>query len=273
MVVLWDYLLSSVGRSLLDTPAALEKAKEMSLPAESALTKAPLVVRESLLFPYRDGMQFAFSVLQAQGRERAFANMLEQPPSDSHEILAPLSYLAKEAQPDPVMPDLSSALGKKYPKFDTGAVGEFDLRLLLMQFNVPNAEGIASGWKGGMYYAGQRGNATPRGPDDVALLYVSYWKDEAAAAAFRSAYEPLIPQRYPGLQNRGGVWRGSAGPIKIVQLGNTIIASEGYDENTADALIALLTHPTGKQIAPDHGELLFGLNAHAAALMRSAGIH
>ena len=274
MVVLLDYLLRDTGRTVATNPGLVYGIRANPIENDSEIAKAPLVVRESMMFPYREGAEFVATVLSANGKIQAFAEMLRDPPANSHEILNPPAYISNEKQMDVAMPDLSAALGDGYPKFDTGAVGEFDTQVFLRQYGVKNALEIAGGWKGGMYYAGQRSKDAPHTVDDIALLYVSYWKDEETAKAFRDEYESLLLQRYAGIKTGEDGWTVNGAPVKVAQQGNVVIASEGFDAKTADALIALVAHPQSEQkVALDHGELSLGVGAHANALLRAAGIH
>jgi hypothetical protein len=257
MIVLWDYLLSAANKNLLDAPEFATRAQEMAAASEGTVMKdAPLVVRDSLIFPYREGFGFAYEVLRAKGKQNAFADMLRNPPLNAHQILVPASYLDGEKQPDPKMPDLSSALKGKYSKFDSGAVGEFDVRVLLQEYKkLPGvAKSIASAWRGGMYYAGKR-SPEVKSAADIALFYISDWKDEQSAQRFRFAYQGMLPNRYLDLEKNSSGWSSSAGDIRIVQQGSRVLICEGFDAQTADALIKLVGKESGPKVALDNGEV------------------
>jgi hypothetical protein len=274
MIVLWDYLLSGTKRTLLDHPEllkiALNSASELQPGSEFA--NAPLVIRESLIFPYREGLGFAFEVLKAQGRT-AYTRMLKSPPVNSHQILSPETYIAGDQQPDVRMPELKKPLAGKYKKFDTGAVGEFDLRLLFRTFKVKGADEIAAGWNGGMYYAGQRSGSDPKSADDIAVFYVSKWKHEAAAKAFAEAYAALVPLRYKDPKRNESGWDTSAGPVTIVRNDAAVYVAEGFDRATASALIAVASDPEAKRDVAASGELSLSLGKWAAAFAHPAGLH
>jgi hypothetical protein len=250
---------------------ALNSASELQPGSEFA--NAPLVIRESLIFPYREGLGFAVEVLKARGKQTAYAQMLKSPPVNSHQILAPETYIAGNQQPDVRMPELKKALGGMYKKFDTGAVGELDLRLLFRTFKVKRADEIAAGWNGGMYYAGQRSPAEPKTADDIAVFYVSKWKDEVAAKDFADAYAALVPLRYKDAVETGNGWNTAAGPVSIVRKGATIYVAEGFDRATANSLIAVASNPEAKEQVAASGELGLSLGKWAASLVHPAGLH
>lgn len=257
MVVFVDYLLAPAKRSLEDSPGIVPMMRdEMSAQmAKTQFKDVPLILSESLMFPYVDGFLFEAELLKAHGKKSAFVDALTLPPVNSHQILTPESYLTREKQPDPVMPDLAPVLKGKYAKYDSGAVGEFDTEVLLRQFDVAESKKIAANWRGGMYYAGQRSDKEPKTAADIALLYVSYWKDAAAAAEFKRAYETTVAKRYGA----------SRGDVRLVQDGASVIVAEGFDEKTAVALEQQVKEPTAK-VALDRGSLSGGLQRWIAAM-------
>src|SRR5579864_921072 len=66
MVTLVDYMLRDTGHTLADAPqvAALMRAQMSSNKDFPLLEKAPLMIRESLVFPYGDGLAFESGLLQ-----------------------------------------------------------------------------------------------------------------------------------------------------------------------------------------------------------------
>ena len=58
------------------------------------LARAPLLLQESLLFPYSEGLSFEQAILVKAGKDAAFAGVLANPPSSSFEIMHPAAYMA-----------------------------------------------------------------------------------------------------------------------------------------------------------------------------------
>jgi hypothetical protein len=257
MVVFVDYLLAPAKRTLEDSPGIIPMMRDemASQMVKGAFKDVPLILSESLMFPYVDGFLFEAELLNKGGKPKAFVDALKHPPVNSHQILSPETYILSEKQPDPVMPDLAPVLNGKYAKYDSGAVGQFDTEVLLRQFEVENSKDIATKWRGGMYYAGQRSEKEPKTAADIALLYVSYWKDEGSAAEFKQAYEKTIEKRYGA----------SRADVRLLQDGWSVIVTEGFDEKTALALEQQVKEPTAK-VALDHGSLSSGLARWIAAL-------
>jgi hypothetical protein len=94
-------------------------------------SQAPLYIRESLVFPYADGLAFQDAVFRKVGQQ-AFAEVFVRPPVSSGQIMHPERYLAHAgvAIPDtPAVPDAHN-----FRKLGDGTLGEFDFRILLTQY-------------------------------------------------------------------------------------------------------------------------------------------
>ena len=91
MAVFLDYELKPTGRTLLTAGEEIEDQIELMGDAAGSpvLARAPLLLQQSLLFPYKDGLKFEIAILKDRGTERAFAGVLDQPPNTSYEIMNP----------------------------------------------------------------------------------------------------------------------------------------------------------------------------------------
>src|SRR5271168_224608 len=69
MAVMIDYLLAPMGKTMQTAPQVVDmmKASMDSTDSSPLLASAPLLLRESLIFPYRDGLSFVQAVLTAGG--------------------------------------------------------------------------------------------------------------------------------------------------------------------------------------------------------------
>lgn len=252
MIVLLDYMLSQVGKSVEDSPqfvdmmqGSMDKDSDGKSPVFDG---APLLLREQLIFPYRQGTNFIKELLLVGGKKLAYSGVLDRLPQSTHEILQPKEYLAGHRIPPLYLPDLSF-LKKDYDPFDVGAVGEFDVSILLKVYAEESvATRLSPEWRGGSYYAAGRKHAKPADPNSsshVGLFYASKWATVAAAKEFAKIYLSALPQRYSGLQHlpvdpaKPGLERYSSadGPIFVQQTGNVVVAVESFDAEYADKLI------------------------------------
>ena len=95
--VMWDCVLKPMGKSLIKDPEVLDLVKpQMSSTEDSpVMARAPLLLSESMLFPYREGLSFEQDVWMDQGQAAAFAGALDRPPTSSWEIINPREYEKK----------------------------------------------------------------------------------------------------------------------------------------------------------------------------------
>jgi hypothetical protein len=165
MAVFIDYTLRSTGKTLADAPPGLAQRMKDTVGDASGspvLARAPLLLQESLLFPYSEGLNFEQAVLLKGGKDAAFAGVLKNPPSSSFEILHPEAYITRTPVPVLRLPDIHPLVDAEYQPYDLGVMGELDVRILAELFGGrETAEGLAPNWNGGVYYAAQRKAASP----------------------------------------------------------------------------------------------------------------
>lgn len=255
MAVFMDYSLKPLGKSVLTASDLIEKMKqEMTDPSGSpVLARAPLLLAQSLLFPYREGLTFEQALLKDRGTEAAFAGVLDRPPSTSYEILNPRAYEQRQKLPLLRMPDVHGLLDAQYEPYDIGVMGQLDVRILAELFGGPEASAtLTPAWDGGLYYAAQRKTAVTAaqksGTDSLAVLYLSQWKTPEAARAFAKLYAGELSRKYTGVVRETAedapsgeeVFKTSEGPVLLVVDGRQVFVSESFDLATARKLELLL---------------------------------
>jgi hypothetical protein len=222
---------------------------------------APMILRESGAFPYRDGLIFEGELLQAGGKKMAFAGAFARPPQNTHEVIQPRAYLNHEKLPALPFPDARSMLQADYEVFDSGSVGELDVRALLWQFGSRTlADDLSKTWQGGAYMAFRKKSATASSTADLKMFYVSRWSSEQAAQRFTKFYVNAVAHRYhnalevtvpcgagPDCPVSSAQFTTEEGPV-IVELwkNNTVVVSESFDKETAAKLSAATRAPGHK---------------------------
>jgi len=252
MVVLLDYMLAGMHRTVADSPEIVDSlSADMAngSPDSVQYRNAPIFLKESLTFPYRYGLEFEAEVLRARGKQAAFAATFQNPPRTSREIMEPQTYLAGEHLAPLPLPDFKKIF-KDYERFDVGAIGEFDVYMLAEQYaSEKDAHRIYSNWRGGWYYSVKpKGN--PAGM--LGLVFVSRWANPKAAAQFAAIYARGIQQRYKNagapagsdlpsdmktLQSLSGshTWKTNDGSIVLDVKGNTVLIAESLDSSITEA--------------------------------------
>lgn len=202
MVVFFDYTLKPYGRTLADTPSAIDYINGRiteSYDNSLVVHNAPLIFKDSAMIPYREGLMFELELLKRGGVQQAFAEAFAHPPADTHQILDPKAYFSGEKIPPVIIPDLSGILSPEYQPYDNGTIGQLDVRVMSEQFGSENDMfTITPGWKGGSYVAVKRaaaGSDANLTTGDIGLVYVSRWKDAESAERFAELYRKSLSKR------------------------------------------------------------------------------
>jgi len=191
----WAYMAEQSGgraevpRSLLDELADVGASGE----DYPVLERTPLYIRESLTFPYTEGMRFQDSIYRKQG-SAAFDRLFRDPPLSTQEVLHPESYADSLSPTRPELP--------KQPKsmrlLAEGDVGEFDYSAILRQFR-GDAEGrrVASQWRGGAYRLYE--DKATKAP---MLIHASEWSSPTAARDFYQLYQEVLRAKWKRMDVR-----------------------------------------------------------------------
>ena len=164
---------------------------------------APAVIRESMLFPYQEGLRFV-SILYQQGGWAAVNRAYRDPPTTTEQLLHPERYLRDRDQPQRVtVPDLGGRLGGGWRPGVELSFGELDARLLLQgELAVATAQTAAAGWDGGRVRTFQRG-------DKTALVLRTVWDSSAEATQFCGAMSGWATGRFGSATRAGTTLRWS----------------------------------------------------------------
>src|ERR1700728_2129681 len=253
MAVFVDYSLAPAHKSLRSAPDLIENLLDnLTDDGDSpVLSRAPLLLQESLLFPYKDGLKFeATLVADSKTPAGAYAAVLDRPPDSSYEIMNPHAYEQVVKAPLLNMPDIHPVIDAQYNPYDIGVMGELDVRILAELFggNQVAAE-LTPAWDGGIYYAAQKKDATDKSSTaSVALFYLSQWKTKEAAGDFVRMYGDELAKKYSTVSRDTSqetsrdelVYNTNEGPVLIVTTGKDVFVSESFDLATARKLEAVM---------------------------------
>jgi hypothetical protein len=165
--------------------------KSVGATSTAKIDSAPRSLRESLVFPYDQGMAWVRQLYQRGGWkavDEAYASL----PQSTEQILHPEKYFAHEAPAQVVLPDLSPALGRDWKQIDTDVNGEWGYYLILDEFLKDEKESkqAAAGW-GGDRYALYENKQTR----ETLLAQVTAWDTEQDASEFFDAYVKRTQKR------------------------------------------------------------------------------
>jgi hypothetical protein len=197
----WAYLSKKAGgrgevpKALVDRLAEGAGASGDDFPV---FTQAPLYIRESLTFPYTEGMRFQDAVYRELG-PAAFDRVFRDPPRSTQHIMHPQTYLMGLMPVKPVLPRLEESVGKEARHFrilTDGDVGEFDYGVLLRQY-IGETEGreAATHWRGGVYRLYEHKQAKY-----PVLAHSSEWDSPEAARNFFELYQRVLRAKWKKLE-------------------------------------------------------------------------
>jgi hypothetical protein len=192
------------------------------------LDKAPRALRETLLFPYQEGMNWT-RALYKQGSWSEVSRAFTALPQSTEQILHADKYFAHEAPVTVTVPNLTSLLNAgsqksevrgqrsarasslpapaSWKKLASDVNGEWGFYLILDEFLKSPAEsrGAAAGW------AGDRTAVYENAKGEVLYISLSTWDTENDAREFFDAYVKRTQLRYPAAKTSTDSQRDMAG--------------------------------------------------------------
>ena len=161
--------------------------------ATEQFKQAPRALRESLLFPYEEGSEWAKQLYKRGGWDmvsQAFAKL----PQSSEQILHAEKYFSYEPPQKLTLPDFRSVLGPKWKRIDYDVNGEWGCYLILDEFlnDAVESKQAAAGWGGDRYALYETGNA-----NEAFIAQLTAWDTPLDAREFFDAYAHRTSARYP----------------------------------------------------------------------------
>ncbi len=264
--VMMDYILKPMGKSLVKDPEVMDLLKGQMNNSDNSpvMARAPLLLSESLLFPYQEGLSFEQDLWMDQGQAAAFSGALDHPPTSTWEIINPREYEKHGIPAVPLLPDIHPLVDPLYVPYDIGQVGQLDVRILTELFGGDEAaKNLTPAWNGGIYWAGQlRSAKTPAEQattKSLALFYLASWRNPATARAFSKLYADNLGRKYSGLKediaaqksspSEGGaveqVFTTNEGPVLITTRGKLVFIAESFNLDLARKLTSLILDAQG----------------------------
>jgi len=163
--------------------------EEMMKAAEAGMKDVPPFLRDSLVFPYTEGMKWVGEVTRRGGGLKALDEYFRNPPDSTEQILHPEKSFPPRDVPSTIDPSLVGTgipKGARPVKRDT--MGEFAMRFILG--GAPGTEDpvAAAGWDGDTYLlAGE--------PGAYLFNWISVWDAEEDAVRFETAAGAWLASR------------------------------------------------------------------------------
>ncbi len=195
MAAMVDYDLEDMHRSVRDLPdvsALIQASAVGEMDKDPKLSKAPIYVRDSLIFPYLAGVTFTQQFLKAHDGWQDLHLLFEHPPVSTQQIMHPEKYLA-DVQPIAVkLPDWKKVAPPDWKLLDENVMGEFGVEEVLKQFLGEDAAKLTSpGWTGDRYavFEDSKDKTLP-------VVFVVDMENEEDAARFFGQYSSALEMKY-----------------------------------------------------------------------------
>jgi hypothetical protein len=247
MAAMLDYLLREQKLSVRSLPSLEELLRHQMLGEMSSnpqMARAPLVVRDMLMFPYISGTAFAQSVLRAGDGWKDFHRVFTKPPVSTQQIFHPELYLTGVAPRPVALPNLGKVLPSGWKKLDENNFGEFGLRAIFRQFlGEQRAVELGSFWAGDRYAAYEH-QKTKR---LLLVVLVRLESEQAAARVFGGLSEALelkYPQRASLLRRPNFfAFTSEEGGAYLRCYGDLCLSVEGVGRDVFDKITRALNWP------------------------------
>ncbi|MFK7736566.1 MAG: hypothetical protein AB8B50_11075, partial [Pirellulaceae bacterium] len=164
----------------------------MPLAGGETYRKAPPIFRDSLVFPYFQGMLFTLAVAGNNGWQ-SIHSAYQHPPLSTEQILHPEKYLDQEKLDVPqtvAIPDVTKELGDSWKRLGGNCLGELQTYIMLKK--VRGGKTASLGWDGDTYEIYQQQNGK------LGLVFVSIWDSPEDADEFAKAYTTYRSQNPMG---------------------------------------------------------------------------
>jgi len=235
MAVMIEFMLAGLGQAAPWGNDAVVKAISSQMAGASgfgSFDKAPLFLKEGLLFPYLSGLKFVAHFRKTHPWQRV-DRIYAKPPLSSEHILHPELYESYERPDEVSAVSLSALPGAKLVHHDVQ--GELGLMVWLMQQGVsrPRAELAAAGW-GGDRVAVLASSAQAELRSSVGIS-MSVWDDEADAIEFFEAALDAL-RTLSGVAPVAGtvtVFPGANGMSAIERRGDRVVIVHGLAKDLA----------------------------------------
>jgi hypothetical protein len=215
-----------------EVPEAVLGMMARSMEASAAqqypvFSQAPPYIRESLVFPYADGLLFQDAAYRKLGRQ-AFSEVFLHPAASTRQILHPDQYLSHTAPNVPEPPAVPAT--REFRKLAEGTLGELDFRVLLSQYAADRDQGVslAAHLAGGSYEVFEHKR------DKFPVLGVaSTWDSAESAQEYFRQYRQVMQGKWKKLEVDRETparleGRGDTGFFRVWVDGATVYQLEGW---------------------------------------------
>ena len=200
MAAMVDYQMldQHIGvRELPDVTLLIRAGAITEMDKDPNLAKAPIYIRDELLFPYLAGTGFTQEFLKAHSGWKDIHLVFENPPASTQQILHPDLYLNGTKPVAVTLPTWKGVVPDNWKLLEENTMGEFGVGEILKQFRKDNSEDpLTTAWKGDRYavFEDAKSKTTP-------LVFRLVLDSPEDAARFLGQYSEALELKHSGRTN------------------------------------------------------------------------
>jgi len=200
MAAMVDYQMldQHIGvRELPDVTLLIRAGAITEMDKDPNLAKAPIYIRDELLFPYLAGTGFTQEFLKAHSGWKDIHLVFENPPVSTQQILHPDLYLNGTKPVAVTLPVWKGVVPDNWKLLEENTMGEFGVGEILKQFRKDNSEDpLTTAWKGDRYavFEDAKSKTTP-------LVFRLVLDSPEDAARFFGQYSEALELKHSGRTN------------------------------------------------------------------------
>ena len=200
MAAMVDYQMldQHIGvRELPDVTLLIRAGAITEMDKDPNLAKAPIYIRDELLFPYLAGTGFTQEFLKAHSGWKDIHLVFEDPPVSTQQILHPDLYLNGTKPVAVTLPTWKGVVPDNWKLLEENTMGEFGVGEILKQFRKDNSEDpLSTAWKGDRYavFEDAKSKTTP-------LVFRLVLDSPEDAARFFGQYSEALELKHSGRTN------------------------------------------------------------------------
>ncbi len=240
MAAMVDYQMldQHIGvRELPDVTLLIRAGAITEMDKDPNLSKAPIYIRDELLFPYLAGTGFTQEFLKAHSGWKDIHLIFENPPVSTQQILHPDLYLNGTKPVAVTLPAWKGVAPDDWKLLEENTMGEFGVGEVLKQFKKDNSEDpLSTAWKGDRYavFDDPKSKATP-------LVFRIALDSPEDAARFFGQYSEALELKHSGRTNlfrrpNYFQFQTDSGGVFLRCVANTCLTVEGATRETYDKI-------------------------------------
>jgi len=224
-------------RDLGDISMLIRAGAVAQMDQDPKLSKAPLYIRDALLFPYLAGTTFSQQFLKAHSGWQDLHLIFERPPVSTQQILQPDFYLKGVGPAKVSLPSWKGIAPADWTLLEENTLGEFGLDEVLKQFlDSDRAEGLSPAWDGDRYALFEDAKTK-----ETSLVFLLALETASDSVRFCGQYSEALEMKY---QTRSQLYRRPnffqfqtpSGGVFLRCMGLKCLIVEGATRETFDAI-------------------------------------